>query len=312
MTKALPARVEEYTALQAQSTFNKAEKVAFNDLQKYITTHQKETIMWYWELGQKVAKLYEAASDNKELYGKQFLKRIAIGLGYKTEVVLRSSMEVVETFGTKKAFTEYLRLRGEAGNMLQWSHIVYLCNIKDAGKRMELAAATLEQSWTAEELWQRVKALCEKTARGVRTPVAKIPNSANSCLTHVTSQASKFNFNYSHSWTGEAFDLVKTVKDIPADKLNDTFVESIQDTRKQIVDMQKNATELANQLSVVEADVQARIEAQAEINKQVAEAEAAEQDDMLDDAPKVVKPGKGPRVVKRKVERKKREGRVGV
>lgn len=283
MATTLPARVEEYTALQAQSTFTDAEKAAFKELYDYISTHTKDNIQWYWELGQKVAKIHKEAQAKKELYGKKVLLRQAIALGFKTDRQLHNAMAVCKAFGTKKAFNEYIKLRGEAGNMLQWSHIVYLAGVGDEDMRMQLAAATLEQAWTAEELWSKVKALCERRSRGTRSPKTKVPTSARGCLTHVRSQASKFNFNFDNAWTGDAFDLRQTVKDTPADKLNEKFLESVQATRQEVSALQAKATELSNILSLTEADIQARIEAQQALEAQLAEEEEDEDPPAVDD-----------------------------
>jgi hypothetical protein len=99
----------------------------------------------------------------------------------------------------------------------------------------------------------------------------------------VSSQAAKFNFNFDNAWTGDAFDLRQTVKDIPGDKLNDKFLEAVQTTRTQVAALQTKATELSNILSLTEADIQARLEAQAAHEAQMAEDAEGEDDDGDDD-----------------------------
>ncbi len=277
MATTLPAKLGEYTPLQAQSTYTEAEKAAFDELYAYISQHTKATMWWYWDLGQKVAKIYKDAQSKKELYGKQVLFRLGIGLGFKTEHQLRNSMEVCASFGTKKAFTEYVKLQGEAGNRLSWSHIVYLAGIGDTDLRMQLAAASLEHTWTAEELWAKVKELCERRSRGIRTPTTKVPTSARGCLTHVFSQAQKFVFNHDNAWTGDAFDLPATVKDIPADKLSDKLLAAVREAKTQVTKLQERATKMEKLLSGTETDIVARMAAQATLEAQqaVEMAEAA-------------------------------------
>jgi len=294
MAKNLPAKVDDYTALQAQSTFNEAERKAFKDLSDYIRKHTKDTIWWYWELGQKVKKIYDEAKNAHGVYGQQFMPRLARALGFQSDSQLRSSMHVVAAFETKKAFGEFVKLQGEAGNVLSWSHIVYLSSIGDDETRMTLAAATLSQGWTAADLWQKVKELCSRKARGRRNPVIKIPASARSCITHVTSQAEKFVFNYDNAWTGDAFDLQNTVRQIPADKLNDKLLDSVRTARGQVSEMQRRATEMADILANTETDIAARMAAQAELRaQQEADLAAAAGTDATPEAPASV-----PRIAK--------------
>jgi len=319
----LPAKVEEYTALQAQSSFTKAETTAFKELDSYIKKYVKENILWYWELGQRVAKIYKAAKKNKDVYGTRLLLRLAKGLGYKTDRQLHNAMDVVDRFGTKAAFTKYLKMRGEAGNMLQWSHLVYLANVGDLDIRMQLAASSLEQCWTAEELWSKVKELCAREPRGSgRPPSIKIPGTARACLTHVQSQAAKFVSNCDHAWTGDAFDLIATVKDIPADKLNDTLLSAVLETRERIVELRARADQMDRVLSDTRVSIEARMAKQAALADAAAaadeDAEPSDPEVQDDDDPDAINMAKlksqqarEARAVKRQ-KAKKRKGRVGV
>jgi len=275
----LPAKVEEYTALQAQSTFTKAEEKAFKELNEYITKRAKDDIWWYWELGQKVKKIYEDAKDREDIYGKRVLLRMAKALGYKTDQQLRNTMTVVETFKTKKEFNKLVRLKGEAQNTLNWSHLVYLAQIGDDKLRNQLAASTLEQSWNAKDLWDRVKELANRKKRGSGAKVkTKIPASPVGMFSHVRSQANKFVQNFEEAWTGDVYDICGEVASIPADKLNDKLVQAVADTRAKLVSMQECAASLEEQLMQVEEDIEARRKAQAEAEEEAAAAEAAEED----------------------------------
>lgn len=321
-TTTLPARVEEYTPLQAQSTYTKAEQAAFKKLHDYIQQHTKDNIWWYWDLGQTVAEIYKEAQSKKELYGNKVLFRLGLGLGFKTDRQLRNAMDVCAAFGTKKAFTEYIKLRGQAGNMLSWSHLVYLAGVGDKDLRMQLAAAALEQSWTAEDLWQKVRELCERKKRGIQTPKTKVPNSARGCLTHVQSQATKFNYNYDNAWTGDAFNLSQVIKDIPADKLNDKLLDQVRSAKEQVVELQKRAADMANLLAATEAEIVARMTAQAELAAQqtteMAEAAGTDGDDDDDEAETASlsearnKQARDKRAAAKKRKGTKRAGRVGV
>jgi len=315
MVTTLPANVEDYTPLQAQSTYSDAEKAAFGELQKYISEHTNVNIWWFWDLGQKVARIRRDAKSQQALYGKKVLFRLAKGLGHNNDRQLYNAMNVVTQFGSKKAFTEYVKLRGEAGNQLSWSHIVYLSGVGDTDLRMQLAAASLEQTWSAEELWRKVKELCDRKARGTRVPDIKIPNSAQGCLTHVSSQAEKYVYNHDKAWTGDAFDLAATVKDIPADKLSIKLLDAVRETKKRVDGMQTRAATMVQILSDIEVDISARMDAQVRLDVAAAAAmSAASGTDGGDDAVAVVAHEKKAAAKKKPAKKKpakKRPGRVG-
>lgn len=279
MANSLPARLEEYTPVQAQSTFTEKELAAFQSLQSYIQAHTKDTIWWYWELGKRVLAIHDDASTNHELYGKKVLDRIARGLGFKTSAQLRNAMAVCKAFGTKKAFGEYIKLRNEAGNMLSWSHLVHLASVGDTETRMTLAAAALEQSWTAADLYEKTRELCERRARGSNVPKAKIPSSARSCLTHVRSQAVKFTKNYDEAWTGAAFDLQKVIDNTPVAQLTEKFVQAVQDTKTHVTEMKTRAAKMAELLEEVSESIDERLEKQRQLEaEQAAEEEGDEEE----------------------------------
>ena len=311
MATNLPAKVEDYTPLQAQSTYTEAEQTAFKTLQDYINQHTKNNIWWYWDLGQKVVQIRKAAKSKQELYGNKVLFRLALGLGLRNDRQLYNAMNVCVRFGTKKAFTEYVKLSGEAGNRLSWSHIVYLSGVGDTDLRMQLAAAALEQTWTAEELWKKVKELCERRPRGTRTPNTKIPTSAQGCLTHVSSQAGKYVYNHVNAWTGDSFDLQATVKDIPADKLNDKLLDSVKETRQQVGSMEQKAAEMGKILSATEKDISDRMEAQAELMAEAKAELAAAAGTGGGETVAAAAPKKKKAAAKKKAKAKKRPGRVG-
>lgn len=305
MTQTLPAKVENYTALQAQASFTDAEKKAFRELENYIRTRTKDNILWYWDLGLKVKAVYDEAKKEGELYNKQVLLRLAKGLGFKTDRQLRNAMDVCRVWGTKKAFGEYLKMKGEAGNILSWSHIVYLSGIADADVRMQLAATSLDQCWTAEELWTKVKDIANRKPRGAGTrATTKVPTSARACLTHLLSQAQKFTYNVDNAWTGDAFSLRESVKDIPADKLDEKFVTALDKAQDEIVKMRLRAEQMEEMLNAVKADVQQRRDEQERLVADEAARQASEEAKTKVEKPK---PKRGAK--KKGVQR---PGRVGV
>lgn len=317
MSVNLPAKVEDYTALQSQSSFTTAEKAIFKELHAYITDHAKESIWWYWELGQKVKEAVEKAEADQTKYGSKLLLRLAKALGYQTDSQLRNAQAVVKTFNTKKAMSAYLKMRGEAGNALHWSHMVYLAAIGDDGIRKTTAAQTLEQCWTAAQLWSHVKELVSRKPRGIRRSSAKVPTSARQFFSHVFAQADKFVEHCDTAWSAKAFDIKQAVDDIPADKLNEKFCESVRNSIARVDTMRKKAVQLLVDLRAAESVIDEHKQAQAAYNRQAAADAAAaaaadtEGDDSNDvaEAPEVDTTARAERAQERSARRKR--GKVG-
>jgi len=280
----LPAKVEQWTALQAQSSFTAAEKAAYKDLRTRVDQIEKDTIWWYWELGKKIQEIYKDAQSDQELYGANLLDRLGIALGFSNGRPLRESMQVVDTFGTKKLFMTYVKLKGEAGNSLSWSHLKHLAKIGDDDRRMQLASTAVAKNQTADVLRQRVQEYCDSKKRGSgRKPKTKIPTTARSMLTHVTSQSNKFIENFDKAWTGDAFSITDQVHEIPSDKLDDKLTGALAATKVSLEDMRDRADELIDQLMAAEEDVEKRMKAQAEADEAAAEEAELEEEEYEDD-----------------------------
>ena len=287
----LPAKVDDMTSLQAISSFNEHETKIFKELSDIVRRHNKDTLDWYWSLGVKLDSISSDAKKNKANYGHNVLGRISVALGFRTSGPLYQAMRVVEAFGTKKAFTEYTKLQGEAGNTLSWGHICMLSGIGDASLRLELAATSLEQGWTVETLGEQVAKLCDRKQRGIRTakPKTKIPANDKKCLLHVTSQAESFIYSVKTAWTGDAFSLKSRVDDIPASNLNAALLDDLKATRERLSEMVTSACEMDDELKVAEATIARKLKAQAdadaaaEEDEPEEEPEEDEEEDVLED-----------------------------
>jgi len=267
--------------MQAQESLNAEEKKDFKALHKYISAHTKESLHWYWELGVRAKAMYDKSKEETGVYGRKTMQRIAISLNYSTDRPLRNAVHVVEAFGTKKAFEAYIKLSGESGNILNWSHYVQLAHIGNTEERMQQAAATLEQCLTSEELTKRIQDLStNRKVRGIRTAKTKVPTSAAGALTHMRTQAEKFIANYDKAWTGDAFDLEKAVTDLPADKVTGVLLEVVRLSREKIIELNRCTVAMTELLGQTEICISERMDAQAEFEEAEAEAiaEAAAED----------------------------------
>ena len=263
------------TALQAQATFTPQEAKAFKELPDIVRRHNRDTLEWYWSLGVRVTAIQTDAKKNKEHYGAKVLDRMSAALGFKSSGPLYQAHKVIEAYGTKKAFLEYTKLAGEAGNTLTWGHIAMLAGLSDASMRLELAGTCLEQGWTVDMLHQQISKLVNRKPRGIRkaTPQTKIPSSVKKCLAHITGQAEAFVHAVNESWTGDAFNIKAMAEDIPTSNLNEALLEDIAATQKKLLDMIASAEEMDEQLEEAEAVVRRKLAAQAEIDA-AAEMEA--------------------------------------
>lgn len=288
----LPAKVTDMTALQAIASFTPQEQKVFKELQDIIRKHNKDTLVWYWDLGIRVQTIGEDARKNKEHYGNNVLGRMSQGLGFRSSGPLYQAQRVVEAFGTKKSFTEFTKLSGEAGNTLSWGHLVMLAGISDETMRMDVAATALEQGWTVDMLSQHVAKLCSRKARGIRkaAPKTKIPTSVKKCIVHVTTQAEAWIHAVKSSWTGDAFNIAAKVDDIPTSSLNDALVTELESTRKRIEEMIESAGTMDKELAKAMAAIKRKLKAQAEADaaaelEQLADEDEEEEEDYEDEEP---------------------------
>lgn len=273
----IPAKVTDMTMMQAISSFNDHETKIYKELSDYIRKHNKENINWYWDLGVRLSGIRNDAKKNKEHYGKGILERMCVALGFKTTGPLYKAMDVVEAFGTKKAFLEYTKLAGEAGNTLTWGHIVVLSGVSDVSMRLELAGTALEQAWSVDRLGEQVRKLVDRKARGIRKakPKAKIPGSVKKCLQHVTARAEEFIYQFKTAWTGDAFDLAGEVDDLPTSNLNDKLLEDLGAARERVKELIDSATQMETELANADKTVRRKLAAQAEADEAAACAAAA-------------------------------------
>jgi hypothetical protein len=273
MATTLPARVQEYTAKQAKDSFTPAERKVFAGLQKYVTEHVRKDLDWYWELGVRLAAIMQTAKENHKLYGEELLLRMSKAMGLKSARQFYNALAVQKMCNGERApFNEYCKLKGELGNILSWSHIVYLTQVPDDAKRYQMACAALAEGLSAAELWARVKGYCEDVKqRGIRTAQAKIPRSARGALTHMQAQAAKFVFNYDKAWTGQ-FNLLKTVQELPMDQISVKLVSDVQAAQTEVDKMKERAAQLATTLAAVDKELKERIARQQAL-------EAAQSDD---------------------------------
>jgi hypothetical protein len=197
---------------------------------------------------------------------------------------LYNAMHLVETWPTKQVMTEMLRLRGENGRQLTWTHLAYLTNIKDEQVRTQMAATALEQGWTAKELYRNIQARLTNTAtvkpRGPGRPY-KVPSGISNCVTHVKTISEKFSDLVDKSWTGAAFSLSKAVEDMPPNLVNTQLVKQLHGGAEMLSKVIDRATKMLGVMQRSETLCVQRMEAQKNADAET-EEEAEEPDDRGD------------------------------
>ena len=281
----LPAKITEMTMAQAVKTFNEYEQKIYKELQTHIKAHNKDTLVWYWDLGVRLQAIRDTAKKDKDHHGTKLLDRLAVGLGYTSSGPLYQALTVVTAFGTKKAFTEYTKLAGENGNVLTWGHVVMLAGISDTAMRLDLAATALEQCWTVVRLGDQVRSMVDRKSRGIRkgTNKVKIPTSVKKCLHEVTAKAELFRGFVENAWTGDAYDIKAQIEDTPTSSLNEKLLDDFVTAQQRVQSMIASAETLADELYSGETAIRRKLAAQEAANAAALEEDEPTDDEELDD-----------------------------
>ena len=85
------------------------------------------------------------------------------------------------------------------------------------------------------------------------------------------SQGTKFRNLNSQAWFGDAFDIRVGVRDIPADRLTDVFKARVSQAADLYDQLADTTVQKADVLREIAADIEERMQAQAELERQLKE-----------------------------------------
>ncbi len=243
---------------------------AARELQPMLEKERKRCLQWYYDFGQVVAKHYFAVKEERErlgntMYGERFFERLAHRLHIERPELLRDCFRLVNAYDED----DYRKLCRH--NHVKVSHVMQLAKIGQEDARNELQTAAISEQMTVKELVQAAKEkLGYRHQPGAGRPF-KVPKSVKAAVTHMLSQAAKFDKLHREAWFGDAFDLREEVREIPANKLTEEFKESISQTADAFDQLAESTVQNAQVLREVVSNVEQRMQAQAELNRRVEE-----------------------------------------
>lgn len=295
------------------STFNDAEWEIFNELRTLVSSKFDEDAQWYYQFGVRLCQIYKAAQKNRELYGARLIERLAVALPLTTKspTILYNAMRVVEVWPTKTAFNQMLKLRGQNGARLSWTHLVHLATIEDANTRELLAKTVLEDGMSGRELAMAIRKLYEKPDRPQienRGRKPRKPKSLVAWLSHVEHVSSQFTRLCQRSWLDEEAKLTVLVEKTEDVILEPKVLQRVQDLLTQLdslsqlvqqlkTDVNRGAQLMQRKLKIVDAE-----------DMEVIRVERDEEEDESDESDYVPVTRSVPRKKKKVSKHRKRSG----
>ena len=207
---------------------------------------------WHWEVGKEVHTALRDARANKEHYGKNVLKRMALALGYENESVLNTAALVYDRWPTKAAFKEVLKLKNEANDSLSWTHLAHLAQLKDDKMFSKLAKLALEKGLTARQLLQAIQEQSNNGRKGAGGPKHKVPDNVSDAMKHINEASEKYAKKFDNSWFCKQFNLAEELEKVPSDDVTEALLAQVQAVREHMRDVQALLSEA--QSSLVESE----------------------------------------------------------
>ncbi len=236
------------------------------ELRMIDENHRKRSLDFYSELGAAVTEHYERVRKEREelrysMYGDRFFRRLGRDLGFPW-LLLYQSYRLVNSYNDREfdALCEQPAITA--------THALQLAGISDKADRKQLQQKVVEERLSVRELQNAIQ---EKYGRR-RQPGAgrppKLPKSVKGAVTHMLSQAEKFDKLHREAWFCDAFDLREEIVETPANKLTDELRESVGQTADAFDELAETTVQSAKVLREILADVQDRMQTQAELEQQ--------------------------------------------
>lgn len=240
-------------AIQAMSleevlgSFTDAELEIYKEMREIFDKKLNNDLWWYYDVGKRVAKIHRDADTNKELYGQHLVTRLARALGYASDSMLRAAMRVVDVYSNKEKFGAIVNMAGPDGQRLRWSHIAHLASVNDEMVRTTLAAAALEQSWTADQLLKEIQLRFTARQRRGGRPF-RVPHSPVGCTTQMATMARKMVVMFDDVWMGKRFDLVKVVGELDDDHIDPRLSPAIDQAHAELDELAERIADAQQKL----------------------------------------------------------------
>ncbi len=233
------------------------------------------SLQWHYDFGTAVAEHYEAVEKERKhygmsMYGDRFFQRVADAINAESArkvswQLLHQCYTLVGTYG-EEAFEELCQ-----HDEITPSHALYLARIKIDALRTELQTNVVTEKWTVEELYKaHIEKFGPRRKPGAGRPL-KTPKHPKAAIVHLTAQAQKFIKANDEIWFGAAFDIPTAVNDMPSSTLTDELKQQLSEAAELCNQLAEKASEKVEVLRGVLADVERRLQLQADHDRRVRE-----------------------------------------
>jgi hypothetical protein len=160
MTRELvPASISELIA-----SFNEKEREVYERLANLVKEVAFSELKGRFTIAMEIKKVYDEAKINKEIYGKDFFKKLAICLGFKSQTALREMYQVASRF-TMNDINRII----DSVETLRWKDIVLLSKAESAEEEAKMLE-DIKQKIATDTLLQKYKKGEKKSGRPVKVP----------------------------------------------------------------------------------------------------------------------------------------------
>jgi len=242
-------------------------KPKFTEERNRLRSERQRTLQWHYDIGAIVAKHYADVQREREkycqtMYGERFFDRL-------TELIpdvpthLLYKCYRLSTVYNAKAFGELIK-----HDVITPSHAMQLAALGNAKDIAEFQAKVIRERLTYKQLYDAIKQkFGVRRKPGAGRPM-KVPRSVTKALIHLSAQADSFIHCNERIWFGEQFDIIESVTDVPTSMLDENFKERLTEAAETCEKLARLAEADAEKLRKALSQVEHRMAAQAEFEKQ--------------------------------------------
>lgn len=227
------------TSEDAIASFNEAERQVYDELRELIYDTTLQEIEQRYKVAKKVHEVYYKAKEEGSIYRQQFLKRLAIALGFKSDSVFREMILVVDRWPTFEQLKQEVL---DTVRNINWKKLVYLRSwdseeIKQASSEVENMSAT------------DLQRLCKTdNPRPGRSP--DVADNLDDFLSEITSRCKSLCRRVEESWMSFEFDEEELAKAFENDDkvlMWDGAISAINELVEKLTQLSASMTDLIQQ-----------------------------------------------------------------
>ncbi len=238
--------VVDLTPELAIASFNEHERKAYENIRDSIRRECISEIKGRYALAQQVYKIYMDTKSASSKYGANFVKRLAIALGYKTANPLYEMVHVIETWPTWDALEVQVLERMDGTRQIRWKDTVVLARLQNDPVQFQAAIEQIKDATPVKQLQYTFKA--EGSTRQGRNPQA--PETLSDLCHEVVKTMRGMNRRFDQSW--EPFDVISVCKELyDSQDVTDDEIMALKNQLQSALSMLEVAEEVVQELKSI-------------------------------------------------------------